>query len=50
MKQVLVMGGTGAIGRHTVKELFEMGYKVDVLSFDDVKSDKPTLIILKDRV
>lgn len=43
MKKILVMGGTGAIGRHTVKELLEMGYKVDVLSFDDVKSDNPNL-------
>ena len=43
MKKILVMGGTGAIGRHTVKELLEMGYKVDVLSFDNVKSDNPNL-------
>ena len=43
MKKILVIGGTGAIGRHTVKELLEMGYKVDVLSLDDVKSDNPNL-------
>ncbi|MBQ8759667.1 MAG: epimerase [Clostridia bacterium] len=47
MKKVLVMGGTGSIGRHTVKELLKMGYKVDVLSFDDVKSDNPNLNYFK---
>ena len=47
MKKILVMGGTGAIGRHTVKELLEMGYKVDVLSLDDVKSDNPCLNYIK---
>lgn len=43
MKKVLVMGGTGAIGRHTVRSLLDGGYAVDVLSLDDVKSDNENL-------
>ena len=42
-RKVLVIGGTGAIGRHTVKELLKEGYQVDVLSLDDVTSDHPNL-------
>ena len=43
MKKVLVLGGTGAMGVYLVPELLSMGYKVDVLSFDDVKSDNENL-------
>lgn len=38
-KRVLVIGGTGAIGRYTVPALLERGYLVDVISLDNVKSD-----------
>lgn len=43
MKKILVIGGTGAIGRYAVKELLNMGYQVDVISLDDIKSDNPNL-------
>ena len=42
-KKVLVLGGTGAMGVYVVPELLELGYKVDVLSLDDRKSDHPNL-------
>lgn len=46
-KKVLVLGGTGAMGVYVVPALVERGYKVDVVSFDDVKSDNPDLTYIK---
>ena len=43
MKKVLVIGGTGAIGRYTTQELLNEGYQVDVLSLDNVVSTHPRL-------
>ena len=43
MKKVLVIGGTGAIGRYTVQELLNEGYQVDVLSLDNLISTNPRL-------
>ncbi|GHU77393.1 hypothetical protein AGMMS49992_25110 [Clostridia bacterium] len=37
-KKALVLGGTGAQGAYMVPELSAMGYQVDALSLDDVKS------------
>lgn len=42
-KKILVLGGTGAMGVYLVPELLRMGYLVDVVSLDDVKSDNPAL-------
>ncbi|MBR5308417.1 MAG: NAD-dependent epimerase/dehydratase family protein [Clostridia bacterium] len=41
--KVLVLGGTGAMGRYCVPELIRLGHKVDVYSFDNVESDNPNL-------
>lgn len=40
-KKILVLGGTGAMGVYLVPELAAMGYAVDVVSLDDMKSDHP---------
>ncbi|NLE13580.1 MAG: NAD-dependent epimerase/dehydratase family protein [Clostridiales bacterium] len=40
-KKVLVFGGTGAMGTYLVPKLADRGYRVDVVSMDDVKSDNP---------
>lgn len=37
------MGGTGAIGRHTVQSLVDEGYAVDVLALDSAASGNPNL-------
>lgn len=42
-KKVLVLGGTGAMGRYVVPELLRLGYKTDVVSLDDAVSDNPML-------
>lgn len=42
-KSVLVLGGTGAMGVYLVPELLAKGYRVDVVSLDDVKSEHPNL-------
>ena len=42
-KKILVLGGTGAMGVYLVPELLRMGYRVDVVSLDDIKSDNPNL-------
>ena len=47
MKKVLLMGGTGAMGVYLAPMLADMGYQVDVLSLDDVVSDKPSLNYIK---
>lgn len=43
MKKILVVGGTGAMGVYLVPELIKLGYAVDVVSMDDVKSDTKSL-------
>lgn len=43
MKKVLVIGGTGAIGRYTTQELLKEGHQVDVLSLDAWISNHPRL-------
>lgn len=43
MKKILVLGGTGAMGRYLVPELLKLGYKIDVISLDDIKSDNDNL-------
>ena len=47
MKKILVPGGTGAMGTYLVPELLRMGYKVDVVSLDDVESTDPNLRYFK---
>ncbi len=42
-KKILVLGGTGAMGKYLVPELLEMGYQVDSATLDNVKSDNPNL-------
>ena len=37
MKNVLVLGATGAMGVYLVPELARNGYHVDAVSLDDVK-------------
>ncbi len=49
-KKVLVLGGTGAMGRYAVPELVKMGYKVDVFSLDDMTSDNPMLKYFKGNI
>ena len=34
MKKVLVLGGTGAMGRYAVPELLRLGFAVDVVALD----------------
>ena len=46
-KSVLVLGGTGAMGRYLVPKLADDGYRVDVVSLDDRTSDRPNLRYLK---
>lgn len=50
MKKVLVLGGTGAMGRYLVPELLALGYAVDVVSLDDMNSDNPRLNYRKGNV
>ena len=47
MKKILVLCGTGAIGTYLVPELLSMGYKVDVVSVDDVISHHINLRYIK---
>lgn len=39
MKKVLVTGGTGFVGRHTIPYLLKKGYEVHVLSRNKIKAD-----------
>lgn len=39
MKKVLVLGGTGAMGRYTVPELLRLGFHVDVVALNELPSD-----------
>lgn len=43
MSKVLVLGGTGAMGRYVVPELVKLGHSVDVVSLDEMTSDNPRL-------
>lgn len=45
--KVLVLGGTGAMGVYLVPRLASMGYRVTVVSLDDVKSDDPRVTYIK---
>lgn len=45
--KILVVGGTGAMGVYLVPELLELGYQVDVLSFDDIVSYHDNLKYIK---
>ena len=49
-KKVLVLGGTGAMGRYLVPELLNLGYIVDVVALDEIKSDNPKLNYIKGNV
>ena len=40
-RKVLVLGATGAMGRYLVPRLADLGYQVDAVSLDEVKSDRP---------
>lgn len=46
-KKILVPGGTGAMGVYLIPELLHLGYAVDVVSLDDIKSDNPDLRYFK---
>jgi nucleoside-diphosphate-sugar epimerase len=46
-KKILVLGGTGAMGVYLVPELITLGYKVDVVSLDSVKSNNPNLTYIQ---
>lgn len=41
--KVLVLGGTGAMGRYCVPELVNMGHKVEVVALDTLSSNNPNL-------
>jgi len=43
MKKILLIGGSGAMGRYAANELLNKGYKVDVLSLDELKSENENL-------
>lgn len=47
-KKVLVMGGTGAMGRYLVPKLAQRGYKVDVVSLDTLPDEKNIHYIQED--
>ena len=42
MKRILVTGGTGYIGSHTIIELYKKGYEIDVL--DNLFNSKITVL------
>jgi len=46
-KRILVPGGTGAMGVYLVPELVRLGYAVDVVSLDDIRSDNPDVRYFK---
>lgn len=47
MKKVLVLGGTGTMGKYLVPKLTQKEYQVDVLSLDDVESKNSNLKYIK---
>ena len=42
-KKILVLGGTGAMGKYLVPELLTMGYCVDVIALEEMVSENPNL-------
>lgn len=50
IKKILVLGGTGAMGRYLVPELLAMGFHVDVVSLDNMVSDNPALRYIRTNV
>lgn len=46
-KKVLLLGGTGAMGKYLVPELLALGYSVDVVSLDNIVSHNPKLSYIK---
>lgn len=49
-KKVLVIGATGALGSYVVPELLALGYAVDGITLDNVKSDNPDVNYIVGRV
>lgn len=47
MQKVLVIGGTGVMGRYLVPELLYLGFAVDVVTLDDMVSTQPNLKYFK---
>ena len=47
MKKILLIGGTGAMGVYLTPELLKKGYKVDVVSLDDMTSENSNPTYLK---
>ena len=47
MKKVCLLGGTGALGVYLTQELVKMGYKVDVVSMDEITSVVKNLRYIK---
>lgn len=46
-KRILVLGATGAMAVYLIPKLLEMGYEVDGVSLDDVKSDRSGLTYIQ---
>ena len=44
MKKILVLGGTGAMGRYAVSELLRLGFAVDVVALDVLQMEHENLI------
>ena len=42
-KNILLLGGSGALGSYLTPELLKMGYRVHVVSLDTLQSDDPNL-------
>lgn len=47
MKKALLLGGTGALGYYLTPSLLELGFKVDVVSLDDMISNRKDLKYIK---
>ena len=47
MKNVLVLGATGAMGVYLVPELARNGYHVDAVSLDDVKENPENITYIQ---
>ena len=43
MKKILVLGGTGAMGRYAVPELLRLGFAVDVVALDVLQMEHENL-------
>ena len=46
-KKILLMGGTGAMGVYLIPELLKLGYKVDVLTLDNMVSPRKELCYIQ---